>query len=265
MSARVCPECRRANPAGNRFCGSCGASLEGAKLYQEVEAEPTEIEPAPPPPWRRRSRRRSRRWLWAAAFAVLISLVLCANLVGRSGNGTPTPTPAQNSASAGPTDADAPTRTPIRASTKAATRRVEPAATKRKPTRTPRPTATSEPTTEPYAMWKEHARDDILYKMVEKSDAYRLERVCWRGEIFAIEEEDGMTAFQAWYYKGKAFDGLEDGWNAFVVLYEGVLPDVFNEDEVEVCGYLGDKLEGTNAFGATVVQPMIAAVYVNKR
>jgi hypothetical protein len=49
-----------------------------------------------------------------------------------------------------------------------------------------------------------------------------------------------------------------------VVVYDDLLPNVFDDDRVEVCGLIDEKFEGTNAFGATVVQPMIQAVYVVK-
>ena len=39
-----CPRCRHANPPGNRFCGSCGASLgAGSDLVAHREGKPTAI------------------------------------------------------------------------------------------------------------------------------------------------------------------------------------------------------------------------------
>ena len=32
----VCPECNTLNPISNQFCGSCGASLETAKVVQQI-------------------------------------------------------------------------------------------------------------------------------------------------------------------------------------------------------------------------------------
>jgi hypothetical protein len=98
--------------------------------------------------------------------------------------------------------------------------------------------------------------------MVNKSDQYLGERVCWRGKIFNIEETYGVTFFQAWYFEGRAYSALKDGSDAFVVTYIGTLPEVFEDDTVEACGTIDEKYEGVNAFGATILQPQILAAYV---
>jgi hypothetical protein len=91
--------------------------------------------------------------------------------------------------------------------------------------------------------------------MVDKSDEYIGEQVCWLGTVFNIKEDSGFTFLQAWY---------QDTFDAFVVSYGGKLPDIFEDDRIEACGLIGEKYEGTNAYGATIVQPRIDGVYVIK-
>ena len=122
---------------------------------------------------------------------------------------------------------------------------------------------TPQPTVETIASFRKSSNSDITYKKVEKSDKYWGEPVCWRGKIFNIEESGGETFFQAWYFTGKSYNVFKHS-DAFVVRYPGELPDVFNEDSVEVCGYIGDTFEGTNAYGATIAQPTIYAEFVRK-
>lgn len=54
----VCPECKSLNPLSSKFCGECGASLESARIAQEVTSQPEgaahelqeeEAEPGGPP------------------------------------------------------------------------------------------------------------------------------------------------------------------------------------------------------------------------
>ncbi|MBC7345255.1 MAG: hypothetical protein H5U03_07550 [Clostridia bacterium] len=73
-----------------------------------------------------------------------------------------------------------------------------------------------------------------------------------------------MTVLQAWYFTGVYYSALEDGFNAFTAVYPGTLPDIFEDDEVRVCGWIGPKFEGVNVYGAVVRQPAIMAVYVDK-
>jgi hypothetical protein len=155
-----------------------------------------------------------------------------------------------------PTATETPTATDVPTATSTPTPRPTQTYTPR-PTRTftprPTPTPSATPTIEPYEDWKQAARTDITYKMVDKSDEYMGERVCWTGEVFNIEETMGLTFFQAWY---------RDTLDAFVVTYWGSLPDVYEDTRIEACGLIDEKFEGTNAYGATIMQPQIEAVYV---
>jgi hypothetical protein len=103
------------------------------------------------------------------------------------------------------------------------------------------------------------ANPEASYKEVKKSDRYIGQTVAWKGEVFNIRETQGKTWFQAWYFEGRHLSEPDD---AFVVTYDGVLPGVYEDTEVLVCGVVGEPTEGTNAFGALISQPTIVAEYV---
>jgi hypothetical protein len=128
-----------------------------------------------------------------------------------------------------------------------------PAPTLVPPTPTPVPTASKED-------YIASANQDLTYKEVDRSDRHKGERVCWKGQVFNIEEEEGITFFQAWYFTGRHLDQSGD---AFVANYEGILPDVYEETEVYVCGEIGEKIEGTNVLGGVIRQPSIFAKFVD--
>ena len=168
-----------------------------------------------------------------------------------------------------PTATETPTTTPSPTHTSVPTKTPTPRLTNTPaPTRTPPPTPTwtpsPMPTVEPYDTWKQAARTDLTYKLVDKSDEYIGERVCWRGQVFNISESQGVTFLQARYFEGRSYSISKDGSNAFVVLYLGSLPDVFEDTPIEACGLIDEKYEGTNAYGATIVQPQILGVYVQE-
>ncbi len=132
------------------------------------------------------------------------------------------------------------------------------------PTLTPKPTATNTPEPTPTPISKEDfiaSVTDVTYADADRSDRYVGERVCWKGQVFSIEESEGNTAFQSWYFEGRhrAFEDLD----AFIAFYAGLLPDVNEDTEVIVCGQLGEKFEGTNVMGGTIRQPLIYALYVD--
>jgi hypothetical protein len=155
---------------------------------------------------------------------------------------TPTPAPV-------PTNTLPPTLTPIPTSP---------------PTLTPEPTSTTTPAPTPTQISKEDftaSVTNLAYADADRSDRYIGERVCWKGQVFRIEESEGNTVFQSWYFEGRhrAFEDLD----AFIVFYADLLPDVNEDTEVMVCGQLGEKFEGTNVLGGTIRQPLIYAVYVD--
>jgi hypothetical protein len=135
-------------------------------------------------------------------------------------------------------------------------------------TPTPAPTLTNTPTPEPTPTSTPQSKEDYIkevnadlgYDQVNRSDSYVGQKVCWKGKVFTIVEQSGMTGFQAWYFTGRH---LGETGKAFVVAYAGLLPQVLEDTEVNVCGEITEKFKGTNAFGAAVVQPMIRASFVD--
>jgi hypothetical protein len=161
---------------------------------------------------------------------------------------TPAPTPTDTPA---PTDTSVPTdtSTPI-------------------PTNTPTPVPTDTPTPLPTATPTPFSKEDYIasvtdldFKEVDKSDRHIGEPVCWKGEVFNIEESNGQTFFQAWYFEGRHAEVAD--MDAFIVAYDGILPEVYNEIEVIACGEIGERFEGTNALGGTISQPSIMAQFVD--
>ena len=131
------------------------------------------------------------------------------------------------------------------------------------PTATPTSTATVTPSPSPTPLSREDylnsVNPDLDYRTVEKTDRYLGERICWKGEVFNIEETDELSFVQAWYFSGRHYDNSGE---AFVVSYPGPLPEVFNETEIMACGEIGEDYSGVNAFGGSISQPRIMARYV---
>lgn len=130
------------------------------------------------------------------------------------------------------------------------------------PTATPTPTFTSTPSPTPFSKdnYAASANAKLNYREVNKSDRHAGEIACWKGKVFNIDEANGATFFQAYYFEGRH---AADSDNAFVVTYNGVLPDVYEDTEVFVCGEIAEKFSGTNAFGGEISQPHIAAKFVD--
>lgn len=261
----VCSRCHAENPSNNRFCGNCGAALGVTAKPATMGVVTKESKKSP-----------LRRWLLFVALGLVAACVFLGAIVSVFDTDEEQATPAAIdntgevldgavAAATAPTDSSKPSATPSLSDSPEPSNTPTPKPTKTPPpTRTPRPTNTPKPTrtptstprptatTEPYDVWKSSA-EAITYKMVDKSDEYIGQRVCWSGKVFNIEETLGITFFQAWY---------EDTLDAFVVYFDGALPDVFKDTRVEVCGLIDEKFEGTNAYGATIEQPQIQAVHV---
>lgn len=154
-----------------------------------------------------------------------------------------------------------PTDTPQPSPTHTATPRPRPTNT---PAPTATPTSTASATASPTPFSKEayqaSANTALDYREVNKSDRYQGEIICWKGKVFNIDETNGTTGFQAYYFEGRH---AADGDNAFVVIYNGVLPDVYEDTEILACGEVGEKFSGTNAFGGEISQPRLIAKFVD--
>jgi hypothetical protein len=90
-------------------------------------------------------------------------------------------------------------------------------------------------------------------------DRYSGQEVHYRGEVFTIEESDEGTAMQVWV---DIPGGSEFDRDAVVVYFEGSTDGIYEGTEVEFWGYCIGTLEGTNAFGGIVRQPLISAKYL---
>lgn len=132
------------------------------------------------------------------------------------------------------------------------------------PTYTPTPAPTDIPTYTPTPL----SREDYLamdvgleYREVNKATERHLgEFICWKGKVFTIEEDDQKTAFQAWYFEGRQAEPSD--MDAFIGVYFGILPDVYEDDEILVCGTIQEKFTGVNMLGGEISQPRILAEYV---
>ena len=81
------------------------------------------------------------------------------------------------------------------------------------------------------------------------------ERVSVTGEIFSVDAD----VFQMWVSKSNGGD--------FVVIVgteNADTPRLYEDDTVTVCGIVLGELEGTNAFGASISNPAIMAIEVDK-
>jgi hypothetical protein len=95
--------------------------------------------------------------------------------------------------------------------------------------------------------------------LVKNPDRYTGVPIKLTGQVFRIEEEIGRTAIQMWV---QIPGGSEFDREAVAVFFDGTLDEVFKDSYIVVYGTGAGKIEGTNAFGGTVVQPLIKAEYV---
>ena len=123
------------------------------------------------------------------------------------------------------------------------------------PTRTPPPpTATIDPE-KAKARW---STVDIR-ALVKNPDKYIGYELHYQGEVFSIEENSQGAAMQVWVNipGGSDFDR-----EAVIVYWPGRTDSIYEGTTIEFWGYGLGSLEGTNAFGGTVRQPLIQAEYL---
>jgi len=130
-----------------------------------------------------------------------------------------------------------------------------PTSTSRPPTQTPPPpTATLNPETAK-ARWK---TVDIR-ELVKNPDNYLGYELHYKGEVFSIEEGRDGAAMQVWV---RVPGGDEFDTEAVAVYWRGRTTNIYEGTTVEFWGYGLGSLEGMNAFGATIRQPLIEAEYL---
>lgn len=81
-------------------------------------------------------------------------------------------------------------------------------------------------------------------------DQFKGEKIAVSGSVFNIQIQDGMTAIQIW---------LNGGSDAATIVYEGELTGVYEGTWITVYGFGAGTFSGTNAFGGTIIQPLIGA------
>ncbi len=134
------------------------------------------------------------------------------------------------------------------------------------PSNTPLPTAKPSSTPKPTATLGTVAIK-ATYKVIDvrelqkSPDKYIGQKILLNGEIFKIQEENGLTGMQIWvsYPGASILDRI-----AVVVRYQGALPGVYTKQTVKVYGVGAGTFEGTNAYGGTISQPLVNAQYVDK-
>lgn len=153
---------------------------------------------------------------------------------------TPTFTPsATEGPSPTPTATYTPTFTPTATHTSTNT-----------PTRTP--TATHTPTPDPRSLYEEIDVRDL----VMNPSAYDGEMIFLRGEVFSIQIEGDFTAIQMWVsYPGASRYDREP----VVVAHGAALTGIYEGTYIDVYGIGDGTFTGTNAYGGTIVQPLILA------
>ena len=115
------------------------------------------------------------------------------------------------------------------------------------PTPTPVPTPSAEQIRAQYA-WID-SRDLVIRPM-----EFQGEKIAIQGSVFNIQVDGGVTAMQIW------IDGSNE---AVVVIYEGDSRGIYEGTWVTVYGVGAGTFEGTNGFGAVIVQPMVFADIVD--
>lgn len=136
------------------------------------------------------------------------------------------------------------------------------------PTNTPPPArqtaqAKADATATIVALDAEYPEADIR-DLVKGPDRYRDRKFHLQGTVFTIREETGLlsgvtTIMQIWV---QVPGGSEFEREAVVVRFKGTLEGVFKDSPVIVYGTGAGAFEGTNTFGAKIVQPGMDATFV---
>ena len=81
------------------------------------------------------------------------------------------------------------------------------------------------------------------------------EKIAISGTVFNIQVEDGLTAMQIWVDGGN--------YDAVMIGYYGDSMGIYEGTWITVYGVGSGTFTGTNAYGGTIVQPLIIATYVD--
>src|SRR6266508_1773497 len=224
--------------------------------------------PSPPIPLLRLKNRKSFVGKMASLFIGL--LVICMVLscvmgavrstgqaVGIEATNTPSPLPTATNTRV-PTNMPAPTDTPAPTNTPSPTDT---------PTKPPTPTATltekeqkAAATATIVALEEQYEEVDIR-DLAKGPNRYKGKKIRLRGIVFNITEDTHLfggtyTFMQIWV---QVPGGSEFDREAVAVNFDGTLEGVYDDSEVIVYGTGNGTMNGTNAMGASISQPMIEA------
>lgn len=94
--------------------------------------------------------------------------------------------------------------------------------------------------------------------LVKDPEKYKTKRVAYSGQVFNIEESRGTYTMQIWVTGGNQRE-------AVIVTHAGDSTGIYKDSFVRVYGVVFGAISGKNAFGGTISQPGILAVYVDKQ
>jgi len=98
-----------------------------------------------------------------------------------------------------------------------------------------------------------------IRELVKNPDRYIGSELHYKGEVFNIQEDGSGAAMQVWV---QIPGGSEFDREAVMVYWQGRTTNIYEGTTIEFWGYGMGSVEGTNAFGAAVVQPLISAEYI---
>jgi hypothetical protein len=129
------------------------------------------------------------------------------------------------------------------------------------PTRTFTMTPTLEPTVTPVDIEKLKATWGTvdIRDLIKNPEKYMGQRVHYKGEVFRISEDADGTMMQVWIDTPGNISERE----AVVVFYRiESTSGIYEKTPIEFWGVSTGAYEGKNAFGATIRQPLIEAIYL---
>lgn len=100
--------------------------------------------------------------------------------------------------------------------------------------------------------WAEYT--DIPYRELrDYADDHYGEKVCIRGRVFNIVDRENLQMY------------LASTYDAVYVIFDEPFRDVYENSSIRVCGTVAGELEiGENAFGASIIQPVLMNSFIRK-
>jgi hypothetical protein len=98
-----------------------------------------------------------------------------------------------------------------------------------------------------------------IRELVKNPDRYDGSEIHYQGEVFNIRQDTDGAVMQVWV---QVPGGSEFDREAVMVSWRGIATNVFKGTTVGFWGYGQGSVEGTNAFGGAIQQPLISAKYL---